>query len=130
MSRVVHPLSLEIDEMMLSTKLMSLALLMAAGAFLNHPCFATETHGADRHVARGVSCQSCHGSNLKEPEIPQAETCIKCHDKKKLAEKTSKLKPTNPHTAPHNDDCTLCHVQHSQSVDYCAQCHQFGFKVP
>lgn len=86
--------------------------------------------GADRHVARGVACTVCHGNDMKNPEYPDENTCTKCHVKQTLAEKTKNVKPTNPHAAPHNGDCTLCHMQHEKPVDYCDQCHKFGFKVP
>lgn len=40
--------------------------------------------GADRHVARGLTCESCHGKNMdmKNPEIPTIETCTGCHNTK------------------------------------------------
>ena len=59
--------------------------------------------------------------------------CVKCHDPKKLAEKTKDVKPTNPHDSPHyhqNLECTLCHVGHEKSEIYCNQCHKFNFKMP
>ena len=27
-------------------------------------------------------------------------------------------------------DCVNCHVQHGETVNFCDQCHTFGFKVP
>lgn len=86
--------------------------------------------GADRHVARGVSCTVCHGSDIKNPEYPEEATCMKCHSKASIADKTKSLTP-NPHAAPHNGDCTLCHMQHEPTVNYCNQCHKFDFgKIP
>lgn len=86
--------------------------------------------GADRHVARGVACTACHGKDMANPEYPEESTCVRCHPKAALAEKTKSLRP-NPHAAPHNGDCTLCHMQHEPTVNYCNQCHQFDFgKVP
>ena len=85
--------------------------------------------GADRHVAKGIQCKSCHGEDMKSPEYPDENTCLQCHNKDAVAEKTKDVQPTNPHKAPHNGDCTLCHMQHEPAVDYCAQCHKFGFKV-
>ncbi|WP_423837815.1 cytochrome c3 family protein, partial [Sutterella wadsworthensis] len=46
---------------------------------------------------------------------------------------TKNVKPTNPHTSPHYNadlDCVNCHVGHEPSENYCAQCHNFDFKVP
>lgn len=92
---------------------------------------ADQKFGADRHVAKGINCPICHGEkmNMKDPVIPDEATCMKCHDKQSLAAKTNGLPGVNPHRAPHNDDCTLCHMQHQPAVDYCAQCHKFDFKV-
>jgi DnaJ-class molecular chaperone len=85
--------------------------------------------GADRHIARGMTCQMCHGDDMKNPQYPEEATCLKCHQKDALAEKTKNLPGANPHKAPHNGDCTLCHMQHEEPVNYCAQCHKFDFKV-
>lgn len=91
---------------------------------------AADKFGADRHVARGVQCEMCHGPDKANPEYPDENTCMKCHPKAAVAEKTKKLNP-NPHAAPHNGDCTLCHLQHEPAVNYCDQCHKFEFpKVP
>ena len=84
--------------------------------------------GADRHVAHGMACASCHGPDGKSPEYPDQETCLKCHQKDALIEKTKAIGPVNPHKAPHNGECTLCHLQHEAPVNYCAECHpQFKF---
>jgi len=94
-------------------------------------CFAASTppNGSDRHVARGIQCQSCHGDDMKNIQYPDENTCLKCHNKEMIIEKTKDLQPTNPHKAPHNGDCTLCHLQHEAPENYCAQCHSnFDFK--
>lgn len=83
--------------------------------------------GADRHVARGIDCKMCHGQDMKSPEFPEEPVCTKCHNKAQIAQKTKKMNP-NPHSTPHNGECTLCHVQHGPSVDYCGQCHTFKYK--
>ena len=88
--------------------------------------------GAEKHAAKGVNCAVCHGTT-NPPIAPETATCIQCHDKKALMEKTSKIKPTNPHTSPHYGDdldCTNCHKMHSPSENYCSQCHNFEYKVP
>ena len=84
--------------------------------------------GADRHVARGVKCEACHGPKMQN-EYPDEKACLSCHNRNDIAKKTGKLNP-NPHRAPHNGDCTLCHMQHEPEVNYCEQCHQFGFEMP
>ena len=111
---------------MRSARFLVPALLAASGAQA-----ADAKFGADRHVARGIGCAFCHGQNYqKDPEFPEEKTCLKCHNKEALAAKTKKVKPTNPHAAPHNGDCTLCHLQHEKTENYCAKCHSFDFKVP
>ena len=42
---------------------LGLASLIACGTVS-----AAEKFGADRHVARGVSCQMCHGPDMKNPQ--------------------------------------------------------------
>lgn len=104
-------------------------LCVAAFVAVSAPAQA-ENFGADRHVAKGIACTMCHGSDMKSPEFPDEAVCVKCHNKVALAEKTKKLE-RNPHNAPHNGECTLCHMQHEASVNYCNQCHKFNFgKVP
>lgn len=100
------------------------ALMASAGVS------AAEKFGADRHVARGIACTMCHGPDMNNIEYPDENTCVKCHPKAPLAEKTKNLS-INPHNAPHNGDCTLCHMQHEAPVNYCEQCHKVDFpKVP
>ena len=103
------------------------ALSLAVAAFGNAQ--AADKLGADRHIARGLTCEVCHGPDKDNRAFPDEATCTKCHVKDAVAAKTAKLEP-NPHKAPHNGDCTLCHTQHEPAVNYCAQCHKFDFKVP
>lgn len=105
-------------------------LVVLAALFTMSSTFSAEApkFGADRHVARGMACASCHGPDGKSPEYPDQETCLKCHQKDALIEKTKVIGPVNPHKAPHNGECTLCHLQHEAPVNYCAECHpQFKF---
>lgn len=104
-----------------------LAALVAAGLIAFGSAQAAE-FGADRHVAKGVACQVCHGPDMKNPVWPEEKVCTGCHNRDDIVAKTSKLNP-NPHKAPHNGDCTLCHMQHEPEVNYCEQCHNFGFKM-
>ena len=107
--------------------MLCLGLSTAAGAADGH-------FGADRHIARGLTCESCHGKNMdaKNPEIPTIETCTGCHNTKDLVAKTKNVKPANPHISPHYQDtldCVNCHLQHEAPENFCNQCHQFDFKV-
>ena len=109
-----------------------LTLILTFGCILSLPSYAAGNFGADRHVARGVQCQQCHGAN-NEVKDPDKTQCIVCHDPNAVAAKTANVKPKNPHVSPHYGkdlDCVLCHVQHDQTENYCEQCHNFGFKVP
>ncbi len=113
----------------------ALLALMALCLGMGSMAQAADGHfGADRHVARGLTCESCHGKNMdmKNPEIPTIETCTGCHNTKDLVAKTKEVKPTNPHMSPHYQDtldCTNCHLMHSEPDNFCNQCRQFDFKV-
>jgi len=84
------------------------------------------------HLLSGLTCKSCHSDPAKAEPV-EASTCMGYHDPEKVAAATANVKPTNPHDSPHygkTADCDLCHHQHEKSENYCAQCHQFNFKVP
>ena len=84
------------------------------------------------HQLTAVTCVKCHGKT-KKPEEVKMKQCLVCHDTDKLADKTAKVKPTNPHESPHYGrtlDCNLCHHQHGKSENYCLQCHKYDFAVP
>jgi hypothetical protein len=88
--------------------------------------------GSHLHRLQGITCEKCHGK-VKKPEAAKMKQCLACHNADKMAEKTAKVKPENPHTSPHYGaalDCTLCHHQHAKSENYCSQCHKFDFVVP
>ena len=105
-----------------------LAFLLALGATSAQ---AADAMGADRHIARGLKCESCHGAD-KKIETPERAQCIQCHDPKAVSEKTRNVLPKNPHDSPHYHqdlECTLCHLQHEKPENYCNQCHKFDFKV-
>ena len=95
---------------------------------------AADKFGADRHMARGITCEMCHGKgNPSELDPPDIKTCTQCHPAKQLVQKTKSVKPQNPHMSPHYQDqleCTNCHRMHEANENFCAQCHDFKFKVP
>jgi Cytochrome c3 len=88
--------------------------------------------GAERHKASGVSCVACHGA-ARKPTLVEADKCLSCHGSAAmLVQKTSAVKPENPHASPHwgtQIECSVCHRQHEKTVDWCAHCHNYGFKV-
>lgn len=93
----------------------------------------TKIPGSHLHALKGIQCDQCHGK-VKKPAPVEMSKCIACHgETAKLAEKTAKIKPRNPHESPHygtEADCNLCHHQHAKSENLCAQCHSYNFVVP
>lgn len=86
---------------------------------------------ADRHGARSVSCDACHGQNMSV-KSPNREACTTCHPLESTASRTADIKPVNPHENPHQPDieCMDCHSGHGTPQNYCGSCHNFEFKVP
>ena len=85
---------------------------------------------AQKHQKSGVQCSGCHKEMPPKSNVTMA-ACFQCHgDYAKIAERT-KILEKNPHSH-HLDEleCDKCHHVHKASIDYCAQCHKFGFKVP
>ncbi|MHA1559768.1 MAG: cytochrome c3 family protein, partial [Alphaproteobacteria bacterium] len=91
---------------------------------------------ADRHAELGFSCAACHSDGLPAPgaQLPadlSAAVCLDCHGTfAEVAGRTDATFP-NPHESHLGDlDCNSCHRAHAQPMDYCEQCHSFGFRVP
>ena len=120
---------------MMKTTMKAKALLLSAVCVVFAaalPAAAADNFLADRHTAKGLNCQMCHGPDQKNLQTPTIETCTTCHQKDALVKKTAKVKPTNPHVSPHYGqdlECTNCHMGHMESENFCNQCHQFDFKV-
>lgn len=109
-------------------------LMLAVFAAASQAAAAGEPMLADRHAARGLSCASCHDETPPARPV-RTEKCLSCHESfealgRRHDEKKSGNLP-NPHVN-HNDElyCEDCHHAHSPSVNYCAQCHDFAYKVP
>ncbi len=85
------------------------------------------------HYMAGVECAACHGDADPKAE-PDMDVCTDCHgDLAALAEATAGLPDANPHDSPHGApyaECSLCHMQHEPSDNFCATCHDFDFTVP
>ena len=84
---------------------------------------------ADRHQTHGMACDACHREAPPQRAVP-TEVCLGCHGPAaKLAETTSKVRP-NPH-ASHLDElpCESCHHGHTLPENYCAVCHNYGFRL-
>ncbi len=85
------------------------------------------------HILSGVGCAACH-ENTDPPEDPGTALCLACHGPlETLAAKTADVSPTNPHESPHGPpfaECSLCHLQHEPSENFCSTCHDFNFNLP
>jgi fumarate reductase flavoprotein subunit len=82
------------------------------------------------HVVAGLNCAACHKETPPATPVSTA-TCLTCHGSyDALAKKTENVAP-NPHASHQGDlPCESCHHIRKASVDFCDQCHQWGFKVP
>jgi len=107
-----------------------LALGFAGWAGLKSGGAAEKNFLADRHQARGANCSGCHKESPPKEAVPQ-DMCLKCHESyAKIAKQTDKITP-NPHASHMGAlECKLCHHAHKPSVNHCASCHDFDFKVP
>ena len=86
---------------------------------------------ADRHVAAGMKCETCHKNGMPAPGARVTkDTCKGCHNPADLAKKTEKLDP-NPHYNHLGDvSCVECHKGHQPSTLMCNDCHKFILKTP
>lgn len=86
------------------------------------------------HGLSGVGCTSCHVGEETAMTEPPMEVCQACHGTlEELAAATAHVQPTNPHMSPHGAPyavCSLCHMQHEPSENFCASCHDFEFDLP
>lgn len=85
---------------------------------------------ADRHIERGMNCQSCHVTN-KMKDVP-TQQCLACHGPwSKLIDSTGN-KDINPHDSHLEEPkCELCHRGHKKPQLACDECHEFtGMNVP
>ncbi|MBO5658121.1 MAG: cytochrome c3 family protein [Duodenibacillus sp.] len=86
---------------------------------------------ADRHVAKGITCAICHGTDKPEPfaEVPNT-TCFQCHGSlDSLKAKFKHMGKQNPHDNHLGDvACNICHKGHEPSSVYCEKCHK-NFKL-
>ena len=88
---------------------------------------------ADRHIKRGLNCQTCHGQAQLNKDVDFG-TCLHCHGPtyEDLAKKTddSDINPLATHMG--EISCMQCHQGHARARLVCDQCHEFAdmFKVP
>ena len=87
---------------------------------------------ADRHIARGMKCETCHTPDHKVKQSGDFDVCVDCHGGyEEMIKKTDGRYQVNPH-AQHEGvlPCTECHKGHKPGVNYCGQCHSYTYKVP
>ena len=61
-------------------KFRTFATALLAGVFLASPVLAADQHFlADRHVAKGVKCESCHNPGAPSSKNVTPQNCLKCH---------------------------------------------------
>ena len=73
------------------------ALLCAAALLAGSVSAADKPMLADRHVARGVTCQNCHPGQKPTNEVDMS-TCLKCHGGSYAAlAKQTESDDINPH---------------------------------
>ena len=116
----------------LKTLLIIFAFFAFAALLLSSSTWAQQTKFlADRHKDKGMECSACHKEGPAQKAVPP-DICKGCHDEEKLAMKSAeKFGRQNPHDNHLGAiACGECHRAHKPSVDTCAKCHQFGFKVP
>lgn len=86
---------------------------------------------ADRYVARGLQCQSCHDTTPPKADVKSAKCETGRGSMAKVAEKTADL-DINPHDSHiEGAQCLECHQRHKKPQLLCDQCHEFrGMRVP
>ncbi|MBS1851516.1 MAG: cytochrome c3 family protein [Acidobacteria bacterium] len=98
-------------------------LLLALGTGARSEAETKREFTADRHLARGLACEHCHGEREKKP-VTQAQ-CLQCHSSyAAVAKRTRQLDP-NPHASHQGEiECRECHKGHKADELYCRHCHQ------
>jgi fumarate reductase flavoprotein subunit len=84
-----------------------------------------EAFTADRHLARGVECNQCHGEGEKIPVTK--EQCLSCHVSYAVVAKRTKSLEPNPHDSHQGEiECNQCHKGHKADENFCKSCHKDG----
>jgi hypothetical protein len=98
------------------------AVLLGACLAVAQPPAGKPVWLADKHVASGLTCASCHGD--ARPSDVGLDTCLSCHGSyRELARKTAS-RPRNPHDSHYPGlECTTCHHGHQKEENFCAGCH-------
>ena len=102
------------------------ALLCAAALLAGSVSAADKPMLADRHVARGVTCQNCHPGQKPTNEVDMGN-CLKCHGGSYAAlAKQTESDDINPHDTHLGEaQCVTCHSGHKLPKLACDNCHEF-----
>lgn len=107
----------------------ALALAFGIAAGMSSAQATDQKFLADRHIAAGMQCTTCHKDAPKPGAYVSKDQCQTCHKYADLAKATSKLNP-NPHfNHLGNVNCMDCHKGHQQPQLMCNDCHKFNLKV-
>ena len=120
----------KLSEGHLDTKGMSLKQCLACHG-KDDPALTNTLPLSHTHLLSGVTCKACHG-DADPPEFVGIDKCVTCHDLGELVNATAGHSEANPHDSHYGPelDCDLCHHVHSESENFCNQCHDFSYVVP
>ena len=109
-------------------KLYIIAIVIFAAACV-YGIAAEERTFKPHHEDFRDDCAVCHGE-ANPTDYTEAMLCADCHESgAELAELTSGLGYSNPHTSIHWDEtlpCEECHKEHKPMENYCADtCHMW-----
>ncbi len=109
------------------------AALTAALAFsIAGSACAADKFLADRHIDRGLKCQSCHTGAKPDANVDM-KTCLQCHGGSYAAlAKQTESDDINPHDTHLGEaQCVTCHQGHKPPRLSCDSCHEFeDIRVP
>lgn len=106
--------------------------LWLSAIFTSNLVFAAENPVlAEKHVAKGVTCQQCHQTQPPKADVA-TDQCLACHGKtyEVLAKTTDKGDINFHDTHLGEANCQECHKGHNKSSLVCDQCHEFQVAVP
>ncbi len=95
--------------------------------FTSQGLFAADVFTSDKHIKKGLYCESCHGAAKTAPgaEVSMAK-CLSCHGPYEKLAKGTEETSRNPHAYPHHEDldCNVCNLGHRADDNYCGGCHK------
>jgi fumarate reductase flavoprotein subunit len=107
------------------------------GATPAEPQVLADVHGvlADDHGEFRGQCGTCHGSGRGpvDDNLGQENAgCTSCHGDLGAIASREPQGEVSPHQSHFIGEiaCTTCHSGHRKSMNYCAACHSFDFKLP